>query len=175
MASKSTISDSFAFPAAFGLVETAANTLTIEKLETGLSVYDRIGWVIQRVEIALAVATYGLMNSTADALSVAITTTNQLTALADDNPAVLFLRRFTRIDYGTAASGAVLPTVYESDLSGIAGGGILTLPNPIYGAILGSGLSGAASAVIRMYIKAIELTDTDYFNLAQARQLLISS
>lgn len=167
--------DAYAFPAVFALKETTVNTLTLEKLETGLSVYDRVGWVIQRIEIALAVATYGYMNATGDAISVGLTTTSNLTTLADDNPAVLYLRRFVRLDFGTAATGSIQPTVFESDFTNLAGGGLLTLPNPIYGAILGNSLTTAGEATIRLYIKAVPLTDQDYFNLAQARQLLISA
>lgn len=167
--------DAFSSQAVFDVTETAANTLTFERLETGLSVYDKIGWVLQRVEYRIASTVPALFNSAADSLIMALTMTNSLTSLSDANPAIITIKRLLRVDYGTAASGELIAQDYIQDFTGLSGGGILTLPNPLYFGLAGSGLSGAASVVCRIYFKAIELTDTDYFNLVQARQLLIST
>lgn len=161
--------------ALFGLTESAANTLTFEKLETGLSVYDKVGWIIQRLEWKPGATAFAMFNGSGDTLSLAVTMTNTLTSLANDNPAILFKRDFVRVDLGVAAAGSIVDTIFEQDYSTLAGGGILVLPSPLYGAIVGGGLTAAATGFIRIYFKAIELSDTDYFNLVQARQLLIST
>lgn len=170
-----TMTDNFTSQAVFYVVETAANTLTFEKLETGLSVYDKIGWVIQRAEWELGVASLAYFNGTGDHITFALTITNSLTGLSDENPAIIAIDRIVRTDLGTAASGLLRPTKIVRDFSTLSGGGILTLPNPIYCGLQGNGLTNAASVVCRLYFKAIELSDTDYFNLVQARQLLIST
>lgn len=172
---KASMAGNFTSQAIFNVSESAANTLTFEKLETGLSVYDKIGWVIQRVEWRLASAVPGLFNASADSLTMALTITNSLTTLADDNPAVLMLKKWMRVDYGTAASGELIHLTWVDDYTGLSGGGILTLPNPLYCGLFGTSLTGPATAYARVFFQAVELSDTDYFNLVQARQLLIST
>lgn len=172
---KVAMGDNFTSQAVFNVTESAANTLTFEKLETGLSVYDKIGWVIQRIEWRLSSAVPALFNSAGDTLSMGLTITNSLTSLGDENPACLTIKRLLRTDYGAAATGIFMPMDYVTDFTTLSGGGILTLPNPLYMGLQGGGLSGAATVVTRIYFKAIELSDTDYFNLVQSRQLLIST
>lgn len=158
-----------------GLLETAANTLTFDKVETGMSVYDQIGWVLSRVEYRLTANTRSLFNGTGDNLSIALVSTNTLTLLGDANPAIYALRSFTRIDFGTAASATLESNTYVDDYSGLPGGGLLLLPNPLYGAIVGTGLSGPAFVSVILYVQPVQLDKDDYFNLVQARQLLINS
>ncbi len=174
MASKSQTGE-FTSSALFQVTESGANTLTWEKLETGLSVYDKIGWVVQRLEFYPSNGLAGLMNASADAQTAALTMTNGLSSLDVANPAVICVNQFFRWDVGVAASGSVqsVPIVY--DYSGMAGGGLLILPNPLYLGLQGSGLTAASSLTLKMYFRAIDLTDQDYFNLVQARQLLIST
>ncbi len=175
MADKKSMTDNYASKAIFQLVESAGSTLTFDKLETGLSVYDKIGWVISRVETRLSAGTMALFNGTGDNLTVALVSTNSLTSLSDSNPAVYSLRNFVRIDFGTAASASITSGSFVDDYTGLPGGGLLVLPNPLYGGIVGSGLSGAASLNMTVFFQAVNLSDQDYFNLVQARQLLINS
>jgi len=175
MAAKTQKGNNYTSQAIFDVTESAANTLTFEKLETGLSVYDKVGWVISRVEWRPTAATFAYLNTSGDYLSMALTLTNSLTVLEDSNPAVLFKRTLVRQDLGTAASGSIFPATFVEDFSTLPGGGILTLPNPLYCGLLGSGLSTAARVIVRMYFQAIDLGEQDYFNLVQSRQLLIST
>jgi len=169
------MTDNYTSQAVFYVAESAANTLTFEKLETGLSVYDKIGWVVQRVEWMLSPASYSFFNGANDYINLALTITNSLTALGDENPAIIAIERYIRNDFGTAANAQLWAPKIVQDFTGLSGGGLLTLPNPIYCGVQGSGLSAAAAVICRLYFKAIELSDTDYFNLVQSRQLLIST
>jgi len=169
------MAQNFTSQAVFSVAEAVAGTLIFEKLETGMSVYDKVGWVIQRVEYRLDTNVPGLFNTAGDILACGLTITNSLTDLADTNPACLFIRKFVRVDIGTAATGVIFPLTFIDDYSTMSGGGILTLPNPLYFGVKGTGLSAAAGVTCRLYFKAIDLTDQDYFNLVQARQLLIST
>lgn len=172
---KTQVGDNFTSQAVFNVTESGSNTLTFEKLETGLSVYDKIGWVIQRIDWKFNIGSFALMNTSGDFLTAALTITNTLSTLGDENPAVLDIVKFGRHDIGTAASGLIINPLFVHDYSTLSGGGILTLPNPLYVGVVGYGLSGPASIIARLFFKAIELSDTDYFNLVQARQLLIST
>jgi len=174
MANKS-IAGAFASQAVLEVTESAANTLTFQKLETGLSVYDKIGWVLNRVEFRLGSGVPALFNASADVLQMALTMSNSLTALADNDPAIYTNLMLYRIDYGTAATGVLAENLYAQDFGMLPQGGILILPNPLYLGVKGTSLTAAASVVARIYYSAIELSDTDYFNLVQSRQLLINS
>ena len=175
MAKSMSLSDNYVSQAVFDVTESAANTLTFEKLTTGLSVYDQIGWVICRVKYALGVSAQALFNATGDTLSAALTMTNSLSGLGDADPQIYDYIRIQRTDFGTAANAIMTDLEYIHDFSGLPGGGLLVLPEPLYLGVAGLSLSGAAQVVAKIYFKAIELTQQDYFNLVQARQLLIST
>lgn len=174
MASKS-VAGEYTSQAIFNVSETGANTLTFEKLETGLSVYDKIGWVVQRLEFTPSEALASFMNSSGDAQIAALTMTNSMANLSIENPAILARHEFIRWDFGTAAAGALYSLPFVYDYSTMSGGGILVLPSPLYLGVVGSGLTAASTISLKMFFKAIELSDQDYFNLVQARQLLIST
>lgn len=168
------LTDEYTATAVFSLAESGANTLTYEGIQTGLSIYDHIGWVIGRVEWRLGPTTMALFNASGDYLTAALTMSNNLTALVDTDPQVICIRRWDRLDFGTAASGSITPNLLADDYTGLPGGGLLVLPNPIWGAIVGNGLTGAAGCTIKIFFRPIPLKDADYFNLVQARQLLVS-
>jgi len=153
--------------------ETAANTISFEKLEAGLSIYDKIGWVINRIEWRLSNATLGYFNSTGDQLKMAISNSNTPTTIVEDDPRYYAISTWNRVDFGTAASASLEDYRHVDDFSGLPGGGILVLPSPLYCAIQGSGLSTASQGFIRLYFSPIEMAQDDYFSLVQSRQLIL--
>lgn len=173
MASKS-IAGEYASSATVTVIESAANTLTFEKLEAGISIYDHVGWVLTRVEWRPRVAAYQQFNGSGDALQMALTMSNALAALSDSDPSTYAMKTIARLDLGTAASGAIFPTSLVDDFSGLPGGGLLVLPSPLYLGVAGSGLAAATTVTVKMYFKSIDMTQDDYFNLVQARQLLLN-
>jgi len=171
MAAKSTTD--FGSQVSLRVTESAANTLTFQKIEGGVVSLARVGWVIQKLFFSLSNFTY--FNTSGDQGTIALTVSNKLTDLAVDNPGVLFQKSFERLDFGTAASGFMTDTTFEVDFSSLLGGGILTLPNPLYLAIQGTGLSNPLVGLVRMYFYELSMADSDYFNLVQSRQTLINS
>lgn len=169
------LSGNYCSQAVLTTTESSAGTLTFQKIETGLSVYDKIGWVINKIKWFLGTSTLQQFNGTNDLLTMALTMSNQLTALAQNNPAIVAAKWLQRTDLGTAASGDFHQLDIEDDFSTLPGGGLLILPNPIYLAVIGTSLAAAVTVTARLFYQAIELTDADFTNLVQARQLLISS
>lgn len=174
MASKS-IAGEYVSLAILTGVESAANTLTFEKLESGISIYDHVGWVLSRVEWRLTGGTLALFNGTGDALSSALLMSDKPTSLVDDDPAIYVKRAWTRLDFGTAANARIESTTWVDDYSNLPGGGLLVLPTPLYLGLQGSGLTGAATVYAKLFFKSIDMSNEDYFNLVQARQLLTNS
>jgi len=167
----------FASKLVLRMTESAQGTLTFDKVETGLSVYDPVGWVIHKVQSHVQLAELSKLNSTGDYIAWALTSTNSLTTgtQIDSNPAVYMIREIGRLDFGTAASGEIVAAHFEDDYSTLPGGGLLVLPNPLYGSVFDSGASSAVTVNMVIWYSQITLSDKDYTNLIQARQLLISS
>lgn len=174
MATKSIMGD-YAGLALLTGVESAMNTLTYVKLESGISIYDHVGWVLSRIEWRLTGGTLALFNASGDALSAALTMSDKMTSLVDDDPAIYVKRAWTRLDFGTAANARIESTTWVDDFSTLPGGGLLVLPTPLFLGLQGSSLTGAATVYAKMFYKAIDMQDQDYFNLVQARQLLVNS
>lgn len=172
--SKTSLGD-YGFPVVFTPLESAANTLTFEQLQTGLSITDRIGWVIQRIESTIGASTLTYFNGTGDILNWGICQNNSLSSISIENPQIKFVKKLQRIDFGTAANAVFQDLTIVDDYSNLEGGGILVVPSPIYGFIQGAGLTTAASVNMKIFVKAVTLSDADYFNLVQNTQLLLSN
>lgn len=157
------------------MTESAAGTLTFTRLETGIAPLERIGWVLHKIIWRIATGTFALMTTAGDSVELGVTISDNMSSLADTNPAVLKRRNVLRADWGTAGSGQLVDPEFVDDFSMLPGGGLLMLPNPVYGAIQGSGLASAATAVARLYFSQIQMSQDDYFNLVQSRQVLVNS
>ena len=73
---------------------------------------------------------------------------------------------------GTAASGGFHVQPYTKDLSTLPGGGLIIIPNPLYGFAIGTGLASATTNYIRFYYTQIEISDAQYYELWQSRVML---
>jgi hypothetical protein len=165
--------ETFANFAIMTVVESAANTLTFKKLEAGINIYSKTGWILNRVEYYPG-ASFGLFNSSGDSLTIGITQSNTLSSIDPTEPGVLARERILYEAFGTAATGLLVPDPVVQDFSSLPGGGILVLPNPIYLAAAGSGLSGASTVTARLWYTQVTLSDADYFELLQLRSVIQS-
>lgn len=166
--------DQFANQAVIRCTETGANTLTFQKLETGISLFDKVAWVISRLEYLVSVADFGYFNSTVDSLAFGLSTVNTLTTLDITNSAIFDYNFITRLDLGTAASGMMLTQPFIKDFSQLAGGGIIVPPTPLYLGVVGAGLSAAATIVCKMYYTNLPLKPEQYWELVEARRMITS-
>lgn len=167
--------DRYANMATIVVTESAANTLTYKKLETGFSIFEKMAWIIHRIEYIMDER----FNSTADTLDIALMAANTRTTIADSgtftDPAVLDKVKWVRTDIGTAASGFYFtqPQIVK-DFTDLPGGGILVPPTPLYGAAQGTGLAAASTNVIRFFYTVTELSTEDYWQLVEARRSITS-
>lgn len=164
--------DKFANQALIRCVESALNTLTFKKLETGISLFDKVAWVISRIEYLLGVANFGYFNATADTLAFGITTVDTLTTLDIANSAVVDYNYVGRLDLGAAASGAFAFQPFVKDFSQLPGGGLIMPPNPIYLAAVGSGLTAATTVVAKLFYTQIQLKPEEFWELVEARRMI---
>lgn len=169
--------DKFANMATISLVESAANTLTFAKLETGIALFEKVAWLISRLEFFLQTRDATNFAASEDAVLWALCASNTMASLAGGvtitNPAVIYGQRIKRIDFGAAASGAMYVDPMIVDFSTMPSGGILVPPNPLYGAIQGSAAPAAMSAFIRIYYTNYALSNADeYWELVESRRVI---
>lgn len=175
MAAKGKMQDKFANIASIAVTESAANTLTYKKLETGVSMFEKYAWIINRVDYFFDPAAANF-NGTGDTLAIALMANNVRTSIQTSatfqDMAVLDMIWVSRQDYGAAATAILHYSPFTKDFSSLPGGGLIVPPAPLYGAAQGSGLVSAATVVIKMYYTILELATDEYWELVEARRLL---
>lgn len=147
----------------------AANTLTFEEVNIGLSLFDKAGILISRVEYSPYSATMQEMTAAADWIQLAFCTSNQLSNLAVTQAAVVHQVQWTTQYSGAAASGYLVHTPKIVDLSTLPGGGILITPRPWYVAMNTNGLASAGGGYVRFYFTVLQLQPQEYFELLETR------
>lgn len=151
--------------------ESAANTLTYKRLETGFSLFEKQAWIIHRIEYILDER----FNSTGDTLDVAMMTANTRVSIADNatfvDPTVVDKIKYIRSDVGTAATGFYYtqPQIVK-DFTNLPGGGLIVPPTPLYGACQGTGLAAASTSIIRFFFTVVELATDQYWELVESRR-----
>jgi hypothetical protein len=153
------------------VTESAANTLTFNKLETGISIYEKVGWLINRIEYYISTAS-AVFAADADGLKVGWSTSDGLTSWDESNSAWFDLMQFARVDYGTAGSGFVVEKPFVKDLSTLPGGGLLVPPNPLYLGAQGISLGAAQTVEARVFYTVIQLKQEEFWELVEMRRMI---
>jgi hypothetical protein len=163
--------DVFVNQAYLTVVESAANTLTFNKLLTGTSIYEKVGWIISRIDYFFSVdsTNFGADN---DGFDFGISVTDQITSVGMEYSGVLDWNRVKRVDLGTAGSGFVQRFPISKSFADLQGGGILVPPNPLF--IFGKGiaLTSAITLYARMFYTVKMLKVEDYWELVELRRMV---
>lgn len=160
--------DKFANMALMKVVESAANTLTFLKLETGISINQKVAWLLSRVEYFLGTYGAATFNGDGDSVACGLSVGNSWTTPAMNEKAIVDIFSATRYDYGAAASGFVIKDPVIRDLSTLPSGGLLVPPAPFYAFVKGVGLALPVTVYIRIYYTTIDLTTEDFWELAES-------
>lgn len=144
---------------AYGKVtESAAGTLTFSEIPTNVSVFEKLGWILTRIEWFVPPATSALLVANDDLIHMALTASDNLNALLLNAPAV--------VDYHLFEASEVLrgqPLI--RDFSTLPGGGKIIAPRPLYVAIKSASLATPASVETRISFTQKELAADEYLEL----------
>lgn len=169
--------DKFTNMATITVTETAANTLTYKKLETGISLTEKVAWLIARIEYYYT-GNFSDFNAANDALHLGLCVSNarasQTSADSYTDSTLLDKVELIRSDYGAAAAAEMISRPIVKDWSTVPGGGILVPPVPLYGFAQGISLAGATTTVIKLFYTLISLQPADYWELVEARRIISS-
>lgn len=166
--------DTFANYAILTTTETAANTLTFKKLETGISLSEKVAWIIARIEYFPTPNTAAQFNGDGDVLYFGLSVSAAFAAAALSEQTVLDMNALFRLDFGAAATAHIISRPIIKDFTSLPGGGIIVPPSPLYGFVQGNGLVSAATVVARIHYTLRTLKVEDYWELVEARRVLSS-
>lgn len=163
--------DVFVNQAYLSVIESGANTLTFNKLETGISIHEKVGWVIARIDYDMDLS---ISNFTAegDRVRFGLSTSDALVDAALSQSAVIDFNNITRRDIGTAASGFFTRKPIFKDFSSLPGGGILVPPNPLFCWVHGSALTDPVTVQARMFYVVKVLKLEDFWELVELRRMI---
>lgn len=166
------MADRYANIAHIQVTESAVDTLTYKKLETGISLFEKVAWVIARLEY------YWFLHSIPSSgagINMAVATSNNPSAISPDEIAFIDLSKTTRHDLGTAGNGVILESPLIRDFSQLPGGGIIVPPNPLYLAIEGFDQAVVQIMDVRIYYTTIVLKADEFWELVEARRMISST
>lgn len=163
--------DVFVNQAFLQVIESAANTLTFTKLETGVSIHEKVGWVISRIDYSMDIAV-GNFAAGADQVAFGICTSDAIVTATLSVSAIIDFNVITRIDVGTAGSGWFLRQPFQKAFADLPGGGILIPPNPLYAWVKGTNLASAVTVKARMFYTVKELKLEDFWELVELRRMI---
>jgi len=172
MAKKKT-EDAFSNVAYGQVTASAANVLTFSEIATGISVMEKIAWIVHRIVWYMSAATLAELTTTGDILDMALTLSNKVTDLTDlSDPAIVDNFRLRAEQRGTAASFVLLQEPWVRDFTSLPGGGLMVPPKPIYVAnkSLGSGTASVTSC--RIYFTTKTLAVDEFWDLVQAARII---
>lgn len=171
---KQTAADKFSNSAVITVTESAANTLTFKKLDTGIPLFEKVAWIIQRIEYFINDLAAGQFNASGDYMTLALTATSSVAFLALEDPAVIDLLQIRRSDFGAAANAYLEKMPWVKDFTSLPGGGLIVAPNPLYLAAKGNGLVAASSSLAKIFYTNYPLAVDEYWELVESRRIIVS-
>ena len=144
--------------------ESAAGVLTFSEIRTNVSIFEKVAWVIQRVEWYLNQATYGLMLDGSDHIEIAMVASSAIASLGLEMPAVIDLLDIQRVQATNVGFNFQLMPIIR-DFSNLPGGGLIIAPRPLFVAIEGISLATPASVECRFYFTQKVLKADEYLEL----------
>lgn len=158
--------------AAVSCTQTAANTLTWKKMDTQVSLSEKIAWLINRIE-SHAPVTAAQFNADGDQLQFGLTRSNLITNFLDlAEPTLIFSKQLLRCDFGVAAASRHYVGPWVDDFSTLPGGGILTPATPLYLGVGSAGLVAAYTVSMRIYYTPVTLTTDQFWQLVETGRVV---
>jgi len=163
-----TKTDRFANLYATTITMSAANTLTFQEINMGISLFDKVALKINRMEIILSSCITELVAIT-DSLENALCQSNQISSLDANDRLLIDYSQFATVVSGAPASWKIFHQPFVKDYSSLPGGGLLCAPKPLYLGMETAGFANPGSAAVRIYFTIEKLKDVEYFELLEAR------
>ncbi len=166
------IQDNFVNKAYAKVTESAANTLTFQEIQTGLAMFEKVAWVIHRIQWFLGNVLITELLATSDRIVMALCGNNKMTSLDLADQAVYDLCSVRTYVSGTPATGYIFVNPFIRDFSNLPGGGIIIPPRPLYVGAKGDGLTSASIIEARIEFTYKQLKGDEYWELVEATRII---
>ena len=153
------------------VTESAPVTLTFAKLETGIPIYEKVAWLISRLDWFI-LTTAAQFAVDGDSLWYGISVMDSIAAATLKSSAIVDMNSIARRDWGVAASGTLRTIPITKSFADLPGGGLLVPPNPLYVFAQGVGLAAAQKVEVRMFYTVIKLKPEDFWELVEQRRMI---
>lgn len=146
------------------VVESGANTLTFSEIQTNVSIFEKVAWIIHRIEWYVNQANYALILDSSDHILMALVASDAISSLGLNIPAVIDLMDILRVQAtGVGFSDYNMPII--RDFSNLPGGGLIIAPRPLFLAVQGVSLAGPTTVEARFYFTSKVLSAEEYLDL----------
>lgn len=152
------------------LTLSAANTLTFQEIDLGLTIFQKVAILIERADFFISRAVLAELQASADGLQAALTQSNQISDLSITESAVIDQVQLSVTAMGVPANGQVLRIPLRMDYTQLGGGGLLVVPKPLYFAGVTEGFAAAMVLTLRFYFRIVALKPDEYFELLESRR-----
>ena len=112
------------------------------------------------------------MTASGDYMQMALTTSNKMTGLGLDDPAVVALRETHAALFGAAANNVIFSQPDITDYTELPGGGVLVPGYPVFLACDSVALGAVQTVSIRIHYTVIELKTDEYLELIESSRML---
>lgn len=154
------------------VTESAANTLTFQKIETGYGSLQKTAWIIQRIEYFFPLGqALSLVLDNSDAIDLALCTSNLITSINLASASIIDLMEIQETQKSSVGFERYFLPIARN-FADLPGGGLLVLPYPLYLAVKGTSLASPVSASCRISFIEKDIGDKDWMELVQQQCLL---
>lgn len=166
------VADKFCNMAFADVTESAANTLTFSEIQTGVSIFEKVAWVINRILWYPSFASINLIIASDDYIEMALVTSNKVDTLHLDEPAVIDALYIGLEANAALADAHQLVTPIVHDFAGLPGGGLIVPPKPLHLAAKATSIASASTISARIYFTQKGLKPEEYWELVEARRMV---
>ena len=156
---------------AFGqVVESGANTLTFSQINTGISLFSKLAWLIHR--LMWHSSARDEMTASSDYMQMALTVSNKMVGLNLNDPAVVNLWEQHVVLNGAAATMTHYTSPHAISFTDLPGKGLLIPATPLFIAAEGVSLTNAQTISVLIFYTMVELKTEDYWELVEATRMV---
>lgn len=148
------------------VAESAINTLTFEAINVGLSMFDKVGILIHRLEWYQFDTR--VIDDT-DALAFGLCSSDGFSTVNSSQREIIIYHQYKARYFGAAANSVMLFEPLIDDLTTLPGGGLLTTPKPLHIFVKGTNVAAVGAVSLRMFFTIISMKPEEYFELLETR------
>lgn len=166
------IQDTYVNRAYSRVTMSGANVLTFSEIQTGMAMFEKVAWIIHRIEWFPFLTSLQELAATSDDITMALVGNDNMTGLVLGDQAVYDILTLGINLVGAVVSHIILEEPIIRDFSNLPGQGLIIPPRPLYVAMMTNGFVAAGSVDCRIYFTYKSLKADEYWELVEATRII---